>query len=60
LIDATSARIAINNAYVLLPADDIWVTQAWSGDMVGAKYYLPKGVSTDVLGYWYPRHATGP
>ncbi len=53
----TDARITINGAYALLPDDDIWATQAWSGDMVGAKYYLPKGVSTDVLGYWYPPNA---
>ena len=27
--------------------------------MVGAQYYLPKGVSTDVLGYWYPEKRDG-
>jgi spermidine/putrescine transport system substrate-binding protein len=59
LLEATNARIAINNAYVLLPDDEVWVTQAWSGDMVGAKYYLPKGVSTDVLGFWYPESRDG-
>ncbi len=59
LLDATNARIAINNAYVLLPDDEIWVTQAWSGDMVGAKYYLPNGVSEDVLGFWYPESRDG-
>jgi spermidine/putrescine transport system substrate-binding protein len=28
--------------------------------MVSAQYYLPKGVSTDVLGYWYPEDGRGP
>ncbi len=50
----TDARITVNGVYVKLAEDEIWVNQAWSGDMVGAQYYLPKGVSTDVLGYWYP------
>jgi spermidine/putrescine transport system substrate-binding protein len=59
LIDQTDARVTINGAYALLPEADIWVHQAWSGDMVGAQYYLPKGVSTDVLGYWYPPDRAG-
>jgi spermidine/putrescine transport system substrate-binding protein len=59
LIDTTNARVGINNAYVPLPADDLWVVQAWSGDMAGAQYYLPKGVSTSVLGYWYPSNRKG-
>lgn len=59
MINLTDARITINGAYALLPEDDIWVHQAWSGDMVGAQYYLPKGVSTDVLGYWYPPKRNG-
>jgi spermidine/putrescine transport system substrate-binding protein len=58
-INTTDARIAINNAYLLLPNDEIWVTQAWSGDMVGAKYYLPKDTDIDVLGYWYPEDRDG-
>ncbi len=33
--------------------------QAWSGDMVGDQYYLPKGVPTSVLGYWYPKKRNG-
>src|SRR4029078_3920798 len=27
---------------------------AWSGNMNYTRYYLPKGVSTDVLGYYLP------
>ena len=26
---------------------------------MGARFYLPKGVSTDVLGYWYPEPRDG-
>jgi spermidine/putrescine transport system substrate-binding protein len=37
-----------------LPAGDYTVAEAWSGDIVGAQWYLPKGVGTDVLGYWRP------
>ena len=56
---ATDARITVNGVYVKLAEDEIWVHQAWSGDIVGAQYYLPKGVSTDVLGYWYPPDLRG-
>ena len=59
MIDATDARITVNGAYAKLPEDEVWLHQAWSGDMVGAQYYLPKGVSTDVLGYWYPPDRRG-
>ncbi|WP_406730066.1 spermidine/putrescine ABC transporter substrate-binding protein [Streptomyces sp. NBC_01794] len=30
------------------------VHQAWNGDMIASPSYLPKGVSPDVIGYWYP------
>ncbi len=59
MIDATDARITVNGAYAKLPEDEVWVHQSWSGDIVGAQYYLPKGVSTDVLGYWYPPDRRG-
>ena len=59
LLDATGAQITINGAYAKLPEDQFWLHQAWSGDIVGAQYYLPKGVETDVLGYWYPEDRVG-
>jgi spermidine/putrescine transport system substrate-binding protein len=31
----------------------------WSGDVVNAQYYLPKGTKADVLAYWYPPEGTG-
>jgi spermidine/putrescine transport system substrate-binding protein len=58
LVSENNARIAIDD-YTTIPADQIWASQSWSGDMVGAKYNLPKGVSTDVLGYWYPPQGGG-
>ncbi len=59
LLDATNARVSINASYSAFPADEIWLSQAWSGDMVGDQYYLPKGVPTSVLGYWYPKERNG-
>ncbi len=47
-------RITINGAYDKLPEGVFTVAQAWSGDMVGAKWYLPPGTGPEVLGYWYP------
>jgi spermidine/putrescine transport system substrate-binding protein len=46
--------------YAYLPEGKAWIHQAWSGSMVSAPYYLPKGVSADVLGYWYPKGGNGP
>jgi spermidine/putrescine transport system substrate-binding protein len=48
------ARLTINGVYAKLPAGDYTVAEAWSGDIVGAQWYLPKGTGTDVLGYWRP------
>lgn len=58
LVTDSNARIA-NDDYTTLPTDQIWVHQSWSGDVVAAKFYLPKGVSSDVLGYWYPPQGGG-
>ena len=40
---ATDARITVNGVYAKLPEDEFWVHQAWSGDIVGAQWYLPEG-----------------
>jgi spermidine/putrescine transport system substrate-binding protein len=46
---------------VVGPADYQWLAEgnshvrySWSGNMNYAQWYLPKGVDTDVLGYYYP------
>jgi spermidine/putrescine transport system substrate-binding protein len=49
-----------NNDYSNVPSGQIWIHHAWSGDMAGAPGYLPKGVSPDVLGYWFPTDGKGP
>jgi spermidine/putrescine transport system substrate-binding protein len=49
-----------NNDYSNLPSGQIWIHHAWSGDIAGAPYYLPKGVSPKVLGYWFPTDGKGP
>jgi len=53
-INDNDARLTINGVYAKLPAGDFTVAEAWSGDIVGAQWYLPKGTDTDVLGYWRP------
>jgi spermidine/putrescine transport system substrate-binding protein len=49
-----------NNDYTEIPSGQIWIHHAWSGDIAAAPYYLPKGVSPDVLGYWFPPDGKGP
>ena len=53
-INDNQARLTINGTYAKLPAGDFTVSEAWSGDIIGAKWYLPKDTSKDVLGYWRP------
>ena len=59
MINDNGARLAINGTYVKLSEGEVTISQSWSGDIVGAKYYLPKGTSEDVLGYWYPDDKKG-
>ena len=59
LLEATDASININNVYVKMAEDQLWVAQSWSGDIVATPFYLPKGVKSDVLGYWYPPDRVG-
>lgn len=59
MIEKTDARLSINGVYVKLTEDELWASQSWSGDIVSSQYYLPKGVKTDVLGYWYPPDRKG-
>jgi len=54
LLNDQDGVLKINGAFALLPEGQFTVAQSWSGDAVGAQFYLPKGTSPDVLGYWYP------
>ncbi len=49
-----------NNDYTEIPTADTWIHHAWSGDMAAAYEYMPKGVSVDVVGYWFPTDGRGP
>lgn len=53
-IEQNGAKLTINGVYAKLPAGDFTVAEAWSGDIVGAQWYLPKDEKWDVLGYWRP------
>jgi len=60
LIDATDAKLTINGVYSRMAEDVFWVGSSWSGDICSAAfYYLPKDVSPDVLGFWYPPDGGG-
>jgi len=57
MASATNPLVNIND-YVDLPEGKTWVNEAWSGDMVTAQYYGPKGFDVGVMRYWYlPRRA---
>jgi spermidine/putrescine transport system substrate-binding protein len=42
------------NAYSEVPEGTATVHQCWSGDPIAGQYYLPKGQTPEVLGYWRP------
>jgi spermidine/putrescine transport system substrate-binding protein len=42
-----------------LPAGQLGICQMWSGDVVNALSYLPKGTSPNVLRYWFPSDGKG-
>ncbi len=57
---ATATRPVIDvNAYEDLPTGKTWVSMAFSGDLVAAPAYLPKGLDPEVLGYWFPLDGRG-
>ncbi|MFZ0324327.1 MAG: spermidine/putrescine ABC transporter substrate-binding protein [Actinomycetes bacterium] len=53
LINLVNVKLGIQD-YIYLPDGTATIHQAWSGDMIAAQYYLPKGVNVDVLAYWVP------
>jgi spermidine/putrescine transport system substrate-binding protein len=58
LVSTVHVKIDISG-YTELPEDRASVHQCWSGDLIGAQYYLPAGESAEVLGYWYPTDEPG-
>ena len=59
ILNDLQGKLTINGAYAKIPEGEYTVAQAWSGDMVGAKYYLPKGTGEEILGFWYPDDNVG-
>ncbi len=58
LIDAANIKLSTDD-YTNLPEGKAWVHQMWSGSAVSAQWYLPDGVGTDALGYWFPPNGHG-
>jgi spermidine/putrescine transport system substrate-binding protein len=58
LKDLVNVKLDIQD-WTDLPEGISWIHQSWSGDMVSAQYYMPKGVPVDVLSYWYPPQGGG-
>jgi spermidine/putrescine transport system substrate-binding protein len=58
MLDKTKPPVTIT-MYNDLPAGQYGACQMWSGDVVNAQYYLPKGQSADVLRYWFPEDGRG-
>ncbi|MEP6666186.1 MAG: spermidine/putrescine ABC transporter substrate-binding protein, partial [Nocardioidaceae bacterium] len=53
LIDLVKIKANVN-AYSEVPEGTATIHQCWSGDAIAGQYYLPKGETPDVLGYWRP------
>ena len=58
LIDAVNIKVSAED-YSKVPEGAAWIHQSWSGSMIAAPYYLPKGVDASALGFWYPTSGTG-
>jgi spermidine/putrescine transport system substrate-binding protein len=59
LVDAVNVKVGIGG-YQVVAEGGATVHHAWSGDAVSAQSYLPEGVTSDVLGYWFPADRKGP
>lgn len=54
----TKPKVTIT-MYNDLPAGQMSLAQMWSGDIINAQYYLPKGLTPEVLAYWFPPDGKG-
>jgi spermidine/putrescine transport system substrate-binding protein len=59
LTDLVDIRYTIDGAYSKLPEGVFGIHHAWSGDMIYAPYYMPKGDDPSVLRYVWPPKAQG-
>ena len=55
---ATSPKVTIT-MYSDMPAGQIGLCQMWSGDIINAQSYLPEGIGTEILRYWFPQDGKG-
>jgi spermidine/putrescine transport system substrate-binding protein len=58
LSNAVKPKVTVS-MYNDLPSGQLGISQMWSGDVVNAQYYLPKGTSVDILRYWFPEDGKG-
>lgn len=58
LVKATSPKVTIT-MYSDMPSGQIGLCQMWSGDIINAQSYLPEGVGTEILQYWFPQDGKG-
>ena len=58
LVKATSPKVTIT-MYSDMPAGQFGLSQMWSGDAINAQSYLPEGVGTEILRYWFPADGKG-
>jgi spermidine/putrescine transport system substrate-binding protein len=54
----TKPKVTIT-MYTDLPGGQLSLAQMWSGDVINAQYYLPKGQKPKVLSYWFPPDGKG-
>lgn len=59
LVGSTNLKFDTNE-YQRLADGELWLHEAWSGDMAAAPSYVPKGTPGSVLRYWWPGSGKGP
>jgi spermidine/putrescine transport system substrate-binding protein len=59
LIKTTNLKFDTNE-YQRLADGELWLHEAWSGDMAAAPSYVPKGTPGTVLRYWTPASGKAP
>jgi spermidine/putrescine transport system substrate-binding protein len=59
LVSSTNLKFDTNE-YQRLADGDLWLHEAWSGDMAASPSYVPKGTPGSVLRYWWPGTGKGP
>jgi spermidine/putrescine transport system substrate-binding protein len=57
LIDLVDVKVDITQ-YETIANGKFNVHQAWSGDMIAARWYLASGITLEDLGYWVPEDET--